>query len=279
MIKVFITVALLAVSTIVAFVVMTNTRPQYDRTSVVYPTQGPVATDSVRSLARLGMADTGYRSLVPSDAETTIRERDLKDCLEKNSRGQHKEGLAVYHRFFRNRTTPGFYMEMGALDGWWFSNTWLYEKCFGWDGLLVEGHPDNWKKLAANENRTAMKLHMAACPGPATVIFSGAGWASSKLVQDDKGKVAPCGPLSEQFERLSITHIDFLSLDVENHELTTLRSIDFGKVSISVILAETAFQKEDIKAEIFDLLNSKGFQHQGVLFTNDIFVHQAESSR
>ncbi len=40
-----------------------------------------------------------------------------------------------------------FFIECGALDGELRSNTLYLERVLGWDGLLIEADPDNFKEL------------------------------------------------------------------------------------------------------------------------------------
>ena len=47
-------------------------------------------------------------------------------------------------------------------DGVKFSNTLMLEKCFGWQGLLIEANPESFAKLNAS-TRTAHKLYSAVC--------------------------------------------------------------------------------------------------------------------
>ena len=45
------------------------------------------------------------------------------------------------------RGKPGTFVELGAFDGVKFSNTLMLEKCFGWQGLLIEEHPHRSQAL------------------------------------------------------------------------------------------------------------------------------------
>jgi hypothetical protein len=44
----------------------------------------------------------------------------------------------LHKLFFSDNREPGVYLEIGALDGEWFSNTYFYEHALGWRGILVE---------------------------------------------------------------------------------------------------------------------------------------------
>ena len=41
----------------------------------------------------------------------------------------------------------GTFIEIGALNGKRYSNTWYFEKKWDWRGILIEGHPSNSPKL------------------------------------------------------------------------------------------------------------------------------------
>lgn len=49
-----------------------------------------------------------------------------------------------------------------------------------------------------------------------------------------------CVTLDSILERVAITEVDYLSLDVEGHELDVLRGVDLTKVLIKVITLEAA---------------------------------------
>ena len=42
---------------------------------------------------------------------------------------------------FRKQDVPGFFVEVGALDGLRFGNTYSFEQA-GWHGVCNEAHPD-----------------------------------------------------------------------------------------------------------------------------------------
>ena len=52
----------------------------------------------------------------------------------------------------------GFFVECGALDGETRSNTLVFEKEYGWRGVLVEGDPKNFE-LVRKKNRRAWTVN------------------------------------------------------------------------------------------------------------------------
>lgn len=57
---------------------------------------------------------------------------------------------------------PGFFVEIGANDGYLQSNTWFLEKEFGWHGILIEPSSGEFVRLLQNRS-TANHFFCAAC--------------------------------------------------------------------------------------------------------------------
>ena len=55
------------------------------------------------------------------------------------------------------------FVEVGAQDGLWLSNTWWLEAVMGWRGLLIEADPHNYLKLK-NSPRTAVTFQGCVTP-------------------------------------------------------------------------------------------------------------------
>lgn len=72
---------------------------------------------------------------------------------------------------------PGKFLEMGALDGVYLSNTLLLESCCRWHGTLVEGNPSNFGRLNSTILRPAsQKIYGAACAdGVGSIEMTAAG--------------------------------------------------------------------------------------------------------
>jgi hypothetical protein len=56
-------------------------------------------------------------------------------CERMESYSQIRQDLFV---LFALGKTPGYFVEFGACDGVYLSNTFLLETYYGWSGLLVE---------------------------------------------------------------------------------------------------------------------------------------------
>jgi len=172
-----------------------------------------------------------------------------------------------------NSKRNGFFVECGASDGVFISNTLQLERSLGWTGLLVEANPDSFTKLKA-VNRNAWRSNTCLSPQPYPIRLDmfrhkdlnpltylkatpnetarGVEWNTTFPVQ--------CFPLSMLMAAIGRTEIDYLSLDVEGVELEILKTIPFDKLRIKLISAEVNFPGKDNKKEIKAFLESLGYK-------------------
>ena len=152
---------------------------------------------------------------------------------------------ALVRQFFAGRQR-GFFVEVGANEPRARSQTWHLERA-GWSGILIEPQPDLAEQLRQarrarvfavacsspeNAGRT-MPLHVA---GPLSSLDRGgmAAGASPGRVID-----VPIRTLDEiLIEAQAPSSIDFLSIDVEGHELDVLRGFDLARWKPRLILLE-----------------------------------------
>jgi len=147
---------------------------------------------------------------------------------------------------FFGSSSAGYFVEVGANAPQAGSQTWQFEQA-GWTGVLVEPQPD----LAEELRRTRRaRVVSAACSSPAsaggTVRLHLLGPHSS--LKPDlvvTGVVAqgaidvPARTLDEVLEEVRApTPIDFVSIDVEGHEVEVLRGFDLARWRPRLILVE-----------------------------------------
>jgi FkbM family methyltransferase len=156
--------------------------------------------------------------------------------------------------FFKNKQN-GIYIELGALDGTLYSNTKFFEDTLNWKGILIEPHPDKYKLLQINRPSNFLFNELVSCnTEPQNFRYFVDEYASisgventipkahidvwfDKLPYPQTSKLITPKTLTEIVKSTNITHIDFLSLDVEGHEYEVLQSWDFS-VPIDLILIE-----------------------------------------
>ena len=178
------------------------------------------------------------------------------------------EDAAILRTFFTDRTTGaplrgGTFLEIGGANGLEQSNSWIFEVCLGWKGVLAEAHPKFFAQLARNRP-ASLNIHFAACSPEmgGWANFTARRWTGAKIVtaadvavaqkrqqmhQSTKQSIqisaldtvsVQCGQLGDHLNRLDVRRLDFLSVDVEGSELTVLQSLDHSRLTIGVVLVE-----------------------------------------
>lgn len=144
---------------------------------------------------------------------------------------------------------PGVFVELGALDGKKFSNTFMLEQCFGWRGLLIEANPINFARLNASGRPTCVEgrcIHSAVCKegvGSLRMSLDGGETAGEldfltrrrKKSRAKRTVDVPCEPLSSLMARYGLPSADFLSLDVEGAEGKVLETVDPRTFKVAMV--------------------------------------------
>jgi FkbM family methyltransferase len=160
----------------------------------------------------------------------------LEDIIEKE---------LVWEFFKRKR--DGFFVEVGANDPYSGSQTWLLEKN-GWRGVLVEPQAALCEKL--RQGRKNSQVFQVACSSPGREGEATLNLGPHSGVSTLENQIDAQGTQFVGEERVKVTTldkvlgeanapaIDFLSMDVEGHEVEVMRGFDFGKYRPSLILIE-----------------------------------------
>ena len=133
-----------------------------------------------------------------------------------------------------NRFRTGFFLEIGANDGFTFSNTVYLEKEFGWHGILVEANQKYLESLKLRKNSLIVNKAVSTHHGEADFIDAGL-YGGLKTGLDDTHylhtKDAACIKVEcmELQEILNMAaapaRIDFVSIDVEGGEMPIVEQL------------------------------------------------------
>jgi FkbM family methyltransferase len=162
----------------------------------------------------------------------------------------------------------GFFVEFGAADGMFLSNTYLLETKYGWDGILAEPSKVWHEKLSENRrckidrrcvwtaSGEMLKFSESTLNDISTIsVFK----ASDSLDRSDS--------IEYDVETISLNDLlaahnppkdfEYLSIDTEGSELTILRSLDFSKWKPRIVTVEHNYTPA--REEIRSLLTSHGY--------------------
>jgi len=195
----------------------------------------------------VGRRDQRYLRLIRSQIAWPSSNK-LK-TRSSNAPGQHEKFVENRLKGRRN----GFFVECGANDGYFQSNTIYLENMFNWSGLLVEANPRLAKTLMSR-NRQAFVYGGCLSPirRPTTLKFTSAGCCgglsdfltkTQHYVMGLYSKVESvdwiqCYPLNDLLAAIGVNHVDYMALDVHGSELAILKTIDFKELRVDMMTIE-----------------------------------------
>lgn len=167
-----------------------------------------------------------------------------------------------------NQFKPGYFIEIGANDGFTFSNTLYLEEYFEWSGLLIEANPKYADSLSQRKNVKIINKAISDQSGIAQFVDAGlygglaAGIEQQYSVYTNPAPIihVDCLTLQQVFDEACVPMvIDFLSIDVEGGELPIVRQLVSDQRRARCGCIEVNHRKEDM-AEIKQLLNGAGYK-------------------
>jgi FkbM family methyltransferase len=172
----------------------------------------------------------------------------------------------------------GYFVDVGANDGLSINNTLFFERNLGWTGINIEPLEVAFEKLKVNRPN-CINLRYAICNENGTANFlCNEGYTemlsgleksydprhherreAENKIHNAKTKVIQVQTirLEDLFEEYNVKHIHFISIDVEGGEFEVIKSINFDKVFIDVIVFENNYS--DASLPIVQYLKNKGF--------------------
>ena len=187
----------------------------------------------------------------------------------------------------------GFFIEAGANDGISQSNTFLYEKEFDWNGLLIEPNPSKYNQCKNNRPNSIVENyalvsnsykhdyidgdfdHEGYADSLMSMVLDEGDWCDDILRDCKKEKKessniikVPATSLDKLLEKHNIKKIDFFSLDVEGYEISVLNGFDIEKYLPNYMLIETT-SFENRRKVIFDYMEDRNYKVIEELTIND----------
>mgnify|MGYP001214262805 FL=1 len=211
-----------------------------------------------------------------------IRKR-IWDCLKKLGQNtdyfsEAGQDMLVKDNFFKNQKS-GFFLEIGAFDGIEGSNCYHFEKFMNWQGIAIEASPLQFKKLKKNRNCKLMNTAIGSENKQVEFYEVVEGFTQmsginnlnfkdsfERIKKNSNSKINKINIECKTFEKLipSDQIIDLISIDIEGNEPDVLKSINFDKYQIKVIILENKTPKELSYLKFFKEKNFYYFDRVGM---------------
>lgn len=200
--------------------------------------------------------------------------------------GQHGQDKYLFYKVFPNKKN-GTFLDIGAFDGIALSNTYTFERDFGWKGVCVEPNPDVFDLLRKNRpfstciNGAAYRFSSVGlyrkANGPAML-----GGLVKHMSEEHTSRIhRECGNKDDFVDiptrcyninyLLSLAagefkRIDILSIDTEGSEQQIVAGINFSEFDIQTIVIES----NENNKELLEFIRKKGYND--VKRTTDDFI-------
>ncbi|RYE62973.1 MAG: FkbM family methyltransferase [Oxalobacteraceae bacterium] len=211
-------------------------------------------------------------------------ERDLNDLgqffafaagMAKQSRGQLFQDL--WALWETGTEAPGYFVEFGAADGVYLSNSYLLETRFGWQGVLAEPNPASVPLVRAARSCFVSDKCVFSRSGEHIAFLPANMGELSRIrdiVPDDvherAGRRTGQAPSEVLVETISLndllvqagapTRIDYMSVDTEGSEFEILANFDFERWDVRAISVEHNFSP--LRDQLYELLTGAGYRRK-----------------
>lgn len=204
----------------------------------------------------------------------------IKYCLSNLgwSRAQHLQDL--WAAFELNSRRNGYFIEFGAMDGVFWSNSYGLEKQLGWNGIVSE--PARIWHPAINNNRDcAVDRRCVWTKTGETIRFNQTPLTGLSTIdsysESDRHAHHRVDGKRYDVETVSLTdlldfwkaprRIDYLSIDTEGSELDILKAFDWDSYEIRLISVE--HNRSEKREQLFALLSAKGYRRKFEAFSGN----------
>jgi len=192
----------------------------------------------------------------------------------------------VIDEVFRGKEN-GFFVELGAADGFCDSNTFVLEKQFGWQGLCIEPNPKLFARMTSHYKRkcTCVPLAVDAESGMREFLLDGqrsgllvaeADFSSHQRAsavkaarREGRAELVETLSLAAIFDRYAAPPtIDYFSFDVEGAETRILRNFPFDRYKFLALTIERP------TAELNHLLFQNGYHFVRNSLYDSFYIHR-----
>lgn len=216
-----------------------------------------------------------------------LKEKDvitfLSSCYQHRhvSHGQLFQDVLAY---FVSPKTHGFFVEFGATDGCFLSNTYFLEKQHFWKGILAEPARTWAEKLKINRDACSIDFRCVWRTSGETIEFVEDALPEISGVSTtlDKKRMSSNSPsylvdtvslINLLAEHHAPKYIDYISIDTEGSEYEILEHFDFSRYQFGLITVEHNYETEK-REKLLSLLSSKHYKRifQNISAEDDWYI-------
>lgn len=182
----------------------------------------------------------------------------------------------------------GFFLDLGAADGFSDSNTYVLEKRYAWSGICIEPNPILYEQLVNHYKRQCICAPEAVDAQKGTLEFvmhgqlSGLNVSESDIGANQRPDILDAArrndqvievetmPLIELLERYDAPEvIDYFSLDIEGLETRIMRDFDFSRYKFLTLTVERP------TPELNEILFANGYYFVKNSLYDSFYIHES----
>jgi len=214
--------------------------------------------------------------------------------MKKLYYSQHGEDNLLWQVF--GDKTDGYFVDIGALDGTFFSNTYSFAQ-HGWKGICVEAHPHFYPILQKNRPES-VNVHVA---------IGNKNEKNSPFYAAGRGSFSSLYPAAKNFFTRKFKHfgvhykqttvdqstltslfdaylppgqsVDFMTIDIEGCEFIAMKELNLNKYRPRIILSEflDSLNKKQLP-EMTEYLSKFGYKQSRIVKQN-VFYCLADADK
>jgi FkbM family methyltransferase len=185
-----------------------------------------------------------------------------------------------------NKMRNGYFLELGAYNGFDISTTYILEKRYGWRGICIEPDPVNFARLVKERNCICVQACVDGVSREVTYLYDGAVGgiidrdtdikpdSASQVIElaREDGRLAAVetktlGQILREHDAPRV--IDFFSFDVEGAETRILRNFEFDEYIFRALVIERASE------ELNEILFRNGYKFVQLRVGDSFYVHES----
>ena len=176
----------------------------------------------------------------------------------------------------------GTYLEVGAYDGIYFSNTLFLQNEYGFSGILIEPQKKLFKELTINRPLDFLVNSAISNSEETQISFIGdnleAGISSLSSINLErfpawKNYMVDNKKMKTVIRDSNLKYIDVMFIDTEGSEFEIIKSINFS-FPISLIVVEAHKENKEEDKLLKEILNDNGFKFYFQIRGNYWFYNQ-----